>query len=437
MSGAAGFLKSKSDPCRVSGKGIVNRTGRKQIQAMRLLLIALISLNSAAGPAFAHGAGAAAEVVEKTTRSWNDNLLPAYPEGQPEITLLKITIPPHSRIPWHKHPVINCGYLLQGELRVTADDGKVLHMKEGDPIPELVEQWHYGENPGDEPAVILVFYAGIGGSPITVLKTAEADLDDSERALFDHGWKPEVFKKAGDVYLNLWYKKPADHDGSAQTPAIVFFYGGGWRGRKMTHFQEQGDHLVERGMVVILADYRAASHYGGSPFDCVEDAKSAIRHVRATAAAHGIDPDRIAAGGGSAGGHLAAATALVTGFNAPDDPAVSCRPDALVLFNPVYDNSENGYGMDRLKSRWKEISPFHHIGEGAPPNIVFLGDQDQYLPVSTAKLWKQKMESAGTRSDLQIYENRGHGFFNRGTDYADTLAKADAFLVSLGYLPKR
>lgn len=272
----------------------------------------------------------------------------------------------------------------------------------------------------------------------TVAASGNEEFDAKEQELFDSGWQSEAYKTVDDAELKLWYKKPADHDGSGETPAIVFFYGGGWRARNLGHFQRQGEYLAERGMVAVLADYRARSRYGGTPFDCVEDAKSALRYVRSTAAAHGIDPDRIAVGGGSAGGHLAAATALVPGLNADsDDLSVSCVPDALVLFNPAYGDYKSGYGFPRFEDRWDEIAPIRHVNKGAPPNIVFLGDKDRFIPVSDAETWKEKMEAVGVRSELHIYEGRVHGFFNSGEDYDDTLAKTDEFLVSLGYLDEK
>lgn len=192
-------------------------------------------------------------------------------------------------------------------------------------------------------------------------------------------------------------------------------------------------------MVVVLADYRAKSKYGGTPFDCAEDAKSAMRWVRAHAKELGINPNMIAAGGGSAGGHLAAATATLPGLNAEtDDLDVSSVPNALVLFNPVYDNGPKGYGYERVGDRYQEISPFHNISKSTPPTIVFLGSQDKLIPVSTAEAYEAKMKEVGVRCDTHIYEGRGHGFFNPGRDgnkdYEDTVQKMDDFLVSLGYL---
>lgn len=256
-----------------------------------------------------------------------------------------------------------------------------------------------------------------------------------EETLARAGWKPLTYKVVGGTDLKLWQKLPPGGVGAGNLPAIVFFFGGGWTSRNLLQFQEKGEGLASLGMQVFLADYRAKKEYGGTPFDCVQDAKSAMRYLRANAAQLGIDPARIAAGGGSAGGHLAAAAALLDGFNEPSDPAVSPVPDALILFNPVYDNGEGGYGYDRVKARWKEFSPLHNIRAGAPPNIVFLGTKDELVPVASAEEWKRRMQDVGVRSELVLYDGRGHGFFNNPKDGKDTLAKTVEFLRSLGYLP--
>ncbi len=110
------------------------------------------------------------DVLAKTSSSWDDKTLPDYRKGKPEVTILRITIPPNVRLPLHKHPVINAGVLLKGELTVTTEDKEVLHLKAGDPIVEVVNKWHYGKNEGNEPVEIIVFYAGIKDKPITVKK---------------------------------------------------------------------------------------------------------------------------------------------------------------------------------------------------------------------------------------------------------------------------
>jgi quercetin dioxygenase-like cupin family protein len=106
----------------------------------------------------------------KSSQSWNDGALPAYPQGQPEITILRIGIPAGARLETHSHPVINAGVLTSGELTVVTADGKTLHLKAGDPIVEVVNTGHYGINEGKVPAEIIVFYAGTVGTPVTVVK---------------------------------------------------------------------------------------------------------------------------------------------------------------------------------------------------------------------------------------------------------------------------
>ena len=112
-------------------------------------------------------------VVEKlitTRQSWDGAVLPAYPQGQPEVTLLRITIPAGTRLHTHSHPVINAGVLLSGSLTVITTEGKTLHLKAGDPIVEVVNTLHYGINEGNVPAEIVVFYAGVADTPITVVE---------------------------------------------------------------------------------------------------------------------------------------------------------------------------------------------------------------------------------------------------------------------------
>ncbi len=106
-------------------------------------------------------------VVVKSTASWDGSHLPDYPKGTPEITILRIKIPPGAQLPLHKHPTINAGVLLEGELTVVTEENKILHLKAGEPIVEVVNKWHSGKNEGTKTAEIVVFYAGEPGTPIT------------------------------------------------------------------------------------------------------------------------------------------------------------------------------------------------------------------------------------------------------------------------------
>lgn len=246
-----------------------------------------------------------------------------------------------------------------------------------------------------------------------------------------------LYKQIDTTELYLEMRYPPNMDTSQQYPAVVFFFGGGWVGGSRSHFEHHADYFAKRGLVCFLADYRTAKGHGTSPFECLKDAKSAIRFIRQHADKFHIDPNQLIASGGSAGGHLAVATALTEGYNeAGDDLGTSCTPNALMLFNPVFDNGPGGYGFERVGEHYKSFSPLHNIRQGAPPTIVFLGTEDPLIPVETAEYFKTVMEKVGSRCDLHLYEGEKHGFFNYHhlENYKKTVAEADAFLQSLGYL---
>ena len=132
---------------------------------LSILIVGMMTLNvSAIEPT----ADIKVEKLIQDSNSWDHKMLPAYPNGEPEVTILKITIPAGAKLPLHHHPVINAGVLLSGELTVFAADGKTNTLKAGDALIELVNTEHYGQNTGDTDAQIIVFYAGIKGEPITV-----------------------------------------------------------------------------------------------------------------------------------------------------------------------------------------------------------------------------------------------------------------------------
>lgn len=247
-----------------------------------------------------------------------------------------------------------------------------------------------------------------------------------------------IYKTIDNIKLPLKIYKPSDWKKTDSRAAIIFFFGGGWRGGTIDHFKPQSEYLVARGMIAITADYRVENRHGTSPFKCVEDGKSAVSWVEKHSTKLGIDANQIAVGGGSAGGHVAASTVLL-----PDEDyieeKVSSIPSAMVLFNPVLDTTENGYGAERLGKRARDFSPLHHIDENVPPTIIFHGTDDTTVPFNNARMFCQKMKEKGNQCELISYEGKGHGFFNQGRDEGDvayygTLKKAEKFLISLGFI---
>jgi acetyl esterase/lipase len=245
-----------------------------------------------------------------------------------------------------------------------------------------------------------------------------------------------VYKKVDGKELKLFVDKPPGWTAADKRPAIVFFFGGGWVGGTPKQFERHSAYFATRGMIGIRVEYRTiAKGDKGPPLLSCADAKSAMRHVRANAAGLGIDPQRIAGSGGSAGGHLAAFTALLDGLDDPkDDLKVSCKPDALVLFNPVFNNGPGEWGHERVGKRYREFSPAHNVKKGAPPAIVFLGEKDDLIPVKVATDFEASMKKAGSRCDTHLYPGAGHGFFNKEPYYQQTVIESDKFLASLGWL---
>ena len=246
-----------------------------------------------------------------------------------------------------------------------------------------------------------------------------------------------VWKKVPGQELKIFIEKPEGWKATDQRTAVVFFFGGGWVGGTAEQFRYQSEALAKRGAVGFRVEYRTVGKDSGAlPLECCADAKSSLRWIRSRAAEYGIDPARIVGAGGSAGGHLAAFAAMVNGLDDPaDDKGISCKPDALILFNPVLNNGPGQWGHGRVGARYREFSPAHHVTMHAPPTCVFLGDQDKLIGVPVLREFEADMKSAGVRCDVHITPGAGHGFFNKEPHRSETLAKADAFLVSHGWLP--
>lgn len=245
-----------------------------------------------------------------------------------------------------------------------------------------------------------------------------------------------VYKTVDTTELKLFVYAPAKIEKQAY-PAIVFFFGGGWSKGTTDQFAPHAEYFAQRGMVCILADYRVKSRHNSTIAESVQDAKSAIRFLRKNAGKYHIDPDRIVASGGSAGGHLAAATATVEKYNENgDDLNISARPNALVLFNPAIDLGPGGVAYEWVGEDYRFLSPLHNLKAGTPPTVIFLGTEDKLIPVETVQYYKKVMERTGSRCDVHLYEGQGHGFFNfRNTEnYKKTVKQTDEFLISIGFL---
>lgn len=254
----------------------------------------------------------------------------------------------------------------------------------------------------------------------------------------------KVYKTIGLTKLKLHIYQPSERNDMEKLPAIIFFHGGGLKERHTDEFEPQGKYLVERGMIAVLATY-TVKHSGRTHFESIADAKSAIRWIREHAYELGIDENRIAAGGGSAGGYLAACTALIKDYDEKnEDLSISSIPNALVLFNPrlvlpvIGGPPASKKDIKYLNGRAvEEISPFHNIYKGAPPTIIFQGTADKSVSIQEPERFCEEMKKYGNNCEVVLYEGRDHGFFFKyygDEDFTSTMEYTVKFLTSLGYI---
>jgi acetyl esterase/lipase len=240
-----------------------------------------------------------------------------------------------------------------------------------------------------------------------------------------------VFKKTPQGPLAIHVHFPSGWTAKDKRPALVLFFGGGWTQGRIDQFLKQAEYLATRGMVTARAEYRIKGKHGTGPDACVEDCKSAVRWLRQHAAELGIDPKRIAAGGGSAGGHTAAATFTTKGLEAKgEDVSISSQPNLLVLFNPVMNTTTFA---DRMggKELARQLSPNDNLSKNVPPTILFFGTNDRLL--AGAREFLRKAKDLGLEAELYTAEGLGHGFFNRSPWLERTLYQTDEFLAKHGY----
>jgi arylsulfatase A-like enzyme/acetyl esterase/lipase len=287
--------------------------------------------------------------------------------------------------------------------------------------------WRFARTPSVLLFAVLSLPSGVSAAPARVAPVL------TDVAV---GHESRVYRSTPQGDLALHFSLPPDWKPSDRRPAIVFFFGGGWKSGSHRQFVPQADYFAARGMVAAAADYRILSVHGTGPEACIADAKAAVRWLRRHAGELGIDPGRVVAAGGSAGGHLAAATALVPGFDDDPDAAAgpSAKPDALVLFNPALNIDEIAAERrpDLEPTRAAALSPNRFIDRGAPPAIMFFGTDDALL--DGAEKYLARAGELGLRAELCTAAGQPHGFFNRSPWAESTVRRADEFLASLGFL---
>ncbi len=255
-----------------------------------------------------------------------------------------------------------------------------------------------------------------------------------------------VYARYGARELKLDLYRPASGEGPF--PAILFIHGGGWLGGNKNAFRRQAAYLASKGFVGACIEYRLS---GEATYPAaVHDSKAAVRWIRAHAAKYKIDPDRIGAAGGSAGGHLVAmlgTTAHLKELEGDGGHAkFSSRVQAVAAFNPALDliqldgrppnasgavRSFLGGPYEKMPQAFAQASPITHAGKGSAPHLFLHGTADATVPYEQSVEMHRKLKAAGVRAELYSAEGAPHGFFNRPPHYQPALERMEQFFGSV------
>ncbi|MGH9721355.1 MAG: alpha/beta hydrolase fold domain-containing protein [Bryobacteraceae bacterium] len=286
-------------------------------------------------------------------------------------------------------------------------------------------------------ATCFLFVAGLGAQP---RQEPPFRLPDSAQRL-----ENLVYAQYGarELRLDLYLPK----DGRGPFPAVVYIHGGGWSGGSKNAFSRQAAHMATKGFVGACIEYRLS---GEAPFPAaVYDSKAAVRWLRANAAKYRIDPGRIGAAGGSAGGHLVAM--LGTSSHVTDlegdggNAAMSSRVQAVAAFNPAVDlvgfgkgapgNGQNavtrflGGSYAEKPDAWAKATPLTHVSARSAPLLALHGTSDGTVPYSHSVQLVEELKASGVRAELFTAEGAGHGFFNRPPWFEPTLERMEKFFM--------
>jgi acetyl esterase len=244
-----------------------------------------------------------------------------------------------------------------------------------------------------------------------------------------------VYKTAGTTNLTAHIFRPSGSNPQSARPAIVLLHGGGWVAGSPEWVYDAAKRYAGYGAVAVAAEYRLSDQKTVTPLDAMADARDIIRWMRRNAADLGIQPDRIAVYGVSAGGQLAASLPTAD------------APDALVLISPAVSVAHDGWFQKILLGRASavDLSPDEHVTKDLPPTAIFVGGADTLTPAKWTARFCDLMNERGGHCEIQIYPGVGHLFTrkldNQEDDFdpdpkvvQDAQQKGDHFLAERGFL---
>jgi len=282
-------------------------------------------------------------------------------------------------------------------------------------------------------------------APVSASETATVTNASDKTLISLPGSEAFVFRTAGTNEMRLFVVKPQGWVKQNQRACFISFFGGGWISGSPERSIGWAKWATARGLVGIAPDYRTRTRFNGTPEDCVSDGRAAVRWVEEHAGELGIDPHKIICMGGSAGGHVAAWTAIPKPGPGKDDPAPKILPVALVLLNPVTDTKDGGYGGtkrfgDDVRARGCSVPD--QMPAKMPPTIVFHATADKTVPYANSVAFRDQLVATTNRCELVTFEGLGHSYnsskFGEAGKAADKKTHEDiaVFLESLGLMEK-
>lgn len=242
-----------------------------------------------------------------------------------------------------------------------------------------------------------------------------------------------VYREARPEPVRIHVFKPKDWQPGDRRPVFLWFFGGGWTTGTPVNAAGWARWAAARGWVGVAPDYRTNGRWGTTPLESVADGRAALRWVQDHAEQLGIDPQRIAVGGNSAGSHVALWTAIThspPGSSAGEAPRL--KPVALVLTSVISDTTkEKGYTPARFGEQATALSPIDQLDARMPPMLVIHGDADALVPQRQSVALRDKLIASGNEITFISVAGGGHNFAGElpewkakiGDVFADFLAK--------------
>ena len=251
-----------------------------------------------------------------------------------------------------------------------------------------------------------------------------------------------AIKKSDTLKVHIF--KSSDQKNNKLKPAMVIFHGGGWSVGKPSWAFGLAERFAHKGFTSIAVQYRLSNQDYISPIEAMSDAKESIIWIKNNAKELEIDSDKVVVYGWSAGGHLAASTAIFP--KSDEKTGASSIPNALILSSPALSLVNDNWFKQLLPSNEKvlDYSPAENLNTKLPPSIILVGADDTVTPAVQAQLFYEKAKSNGSLSEIHIYQNVGHLFTpsdqvdnGQPNPDEDTVKKAleaiDLFLNHLGF----